>query len=286
MSTDTDAASRPPSANNAYTLDKALVRSLFWRSFLLQAAFNYERFQNLGWWWGLKPMLQRLYPDPADLAQAYKRHLVFFNTHPWTSGPIFGVVASMEESKARGDADLDDESINSVKVSMMGPLAGIGDSLIFGALRPVLSGVCAALAVTGNPVGPILFFVAINSVQVLMRWYGVSSGYGYGVRFFEKLDPAQIQRLKEAATMVGLLVVGALVATLLTVTSPLTYTSGKAEIKVQDSIDQVLPAAISLTLTMLVFFLIRRRISATWVLVIVTILGLVAGFFGILGAAE
>ena len=280
-----ETAGRPPAAN-APKLDKSDIRALFWRSFLLQAAFNFERFQNLGWWWGLKPMLQKLYPDREDLAQAYKRHLVFFNTSPWTSGPIFGVVASMEESKARGEADLDDESINSVKVSMMGPLAGIGDSLFFGALRPVLSGVCAALAVTGNPVGPILFFVAFNSVQVLSRWYGVTFGYHYGVRFFEKLDLSQIERVKEGATMVGLLVVGALAATLLKIGSPLTYHSGKAAISVQDSIDQVLPAAIPLAFTLLVFFLIRRRISATWVLVIITVVGLVGGYFGFLGVAK
>lgn len=285
MSTDIESAGRPPAAN-APGLDKSDIRGLFWRSFLLQAAFNFERFQNLGWWWGLKPILQKLYPGRDNLAQAYKRHLVFFNTHPWTVGPIFGVVASMEESRARGEVDIDDESINSVKVSMMGPLAGIGDSLIFGALRPVLSGVCAALAVSGNPVGPILFFVGINSVQVLMRWYGVSAGYRYGVSFFEKLDPSQIERLKQAATMVGLLVVGALVATLLTVVSPLTYHSGKATISVQDSVDQVLPSAIPLGFTLLVFFLIRRRISATWVLVIITVLGLVLGYFGILGVPD
>ena len=269
--------------NNAPKLDRSDVRALFWRSFLLQAAFNYERFQNLGWWWGLKPMLQKLYPNKTDLAQAYKRHLVFFNTHPWTSGPVFGVVASMEERRARGEADLDDESINSVKVSMMGPLAGIGDSLIFGALRPVLSGVTAALAVTGNAAGPILFFVGINIIQVLMRWYGVTSGYTYGVRFFEKLNPAMIDRVKEAATMLGLLVVGALAATLLKIGTPLTYVSGDATVKVQDSLNQVLPAMIPLAFTLLVFYLIRRRISATWVLVMITVVALVGGYFGIIG---
>lgn len=274
------------SAGDTPVLGQSVVRQLFWRSFLLQAAFNFERFQNLGWWWGLKPVLQKLYPGKEELASAYQRHLVFFNTHPWTVGPIFGVVASMEERRARGEADLDDESINSVKVSMMGPLAGIGDSLIFGALRPVLSGVCAALAVTGNPVGPVLFFVGINSVQVLMRWYGVSTGYRYGVRFFEKLDPAQINRLKEAATMVGLVVVGALVASLLNIGIPLTYTSGDAETSVQSAVDQVLPAALPLAATLLVFWLIRRRISATWVLLIVTVLGLVGGYFGVLGIPE
>jgi PTS system mannose-specific IID component len=285
MSTEIDTTEHSD-LDRAPLLGRAVIRQLFWRSFLLQAAFNFERFQNLGWWWGLKPVLQKLYPNKQDLAAAYQRHLVFFNTHPWTVGPIFGVVASMEERRARGDADLDDESINSVKVSMMGPLAGIGDSLVFGALRPVLSGVCAALAVSGNPVGPILFFVGINAIHVAMRWYGVKAGYTYGVRFFEKLNPAQITRLKEAATMVGLVVVGALVANLLNIGIPLTYSNGDAEVSVQNAVDQVLPSALPLIATLLVFWLIRKRISATWVLLIVTIVGLVGGYFGFLGVPK
>ena len=262
---------------------RADIRQLFWRSFLLQAAFNYERFQNMGFWWGIKPLLRKLYRhNPAELAAADQRHLQFFNTHPWTVGPIFGIAATMEGRRARDIESFDDESINSVKVSMMGPLAGLGDSLVFGAIRPVLSGLTAALAVSGNVAGPLIFLIGINVIHFAMRWYGLSYGYRYGVRFFEKLDAAQVERVKEYATSLGLLTVGALVATLLPISTPLEYTSGDATIKLQDSLDEILPFMLPLIATLGAFWLARRRISATWILVIATVVGIVGGYFGIL----
>lgn len=260
------------------------IRQLFWRSFLLQAAFNYERFQNMGYWWGMKPLLRKLYGhDQTELAAAHKRHLQFFNTHPWTVGPIFGISASMEGLRSRDVESFDDESINSVKVSMMGPLAGLGDSLIFGAIRPILSAVAATLAVTGNLTGPLLFFFGINAVHFAMRWYGIDYGYRYGTSFFEKLDPVQVERVKEYATALGLLTVGALVANLLNISTPLEYTSGETTVALQESLDQVLPYMLPLAATLGVFWLARRRINATWILVIATIVGLVGGYLGILG---
>ncbi len=259
------------------------IRQLFWRSFLLQAAFNYERFQNMGFWWGIKPLLRKLHGHtPTELAAADRRHLQFFNTHPWTCGPIFGITATMESQRARDPQSTDGESINAVKVSMMGPLAGLGDSLVFGAIRPVLSGLTAALAVNGNLAGPLIFIIGINVIHVAMRWYGLDYGFRYGVRFFEKLDPAQVERVKEYATSLGLLVVGALVATLLPITTALQYTSGDATINVQDYLDDVLPFMLPLLATLGAFWLARRRVNPTWILLIATVVGLVGGYFGIL----
>lgn len=258
------------------------IRQLVWRSLLLQASFNYERFQNMGFWWMMRPVLDRAYPTPTERAEAYSRHLVYFNTHPWVVGPIAGIVATMEKRRAHGDDSLDDEAITSVKVGMMAPLAGIGDSLVFGALRPVMSGVCAALAIDGNLAGPVLFIVSLLAVQAALRIYGVAAGYRQGTRFFERLAPAQIDRLKTGAAIVGLAVTGGLVATLLTLTTPLTYHRGETSISLQDSLDQVLPALLPLTATLVVFLFIRRRVSPTWVLLGTAVVGLVAGFFGVL----
>jgi mannose/fructose/sorbose-specific phosphotransferase system IID component len=259
------------------------IRRLFWRSFLLQAAFNYERFQNMGFWWGVKPLLRKFYGhNPDELAAADQRHLQFFNTHPWTCGPIFGITATMEAQRARDPQSTDGESINAVKISMMGPLAGLGDSLVYGAIRPVLSGLTAALAVTGNIAGPLLFIVGINIIHVAMRWYGLDYGFRYGVRFFEKLDPSQIERVKEYATALGLLTVGVLVATLLPVTTPLQYTSGNATINVQDYLDDILPFMLPLGATLGAFWLARRRVNPIWILLIATAVGLLGGYFGIL----
>jgi len=259
------------------------IRQLFWRSFLLQAAFNYERFQNMGYWWGVKPLLRKLHGhNPTELVAADQRHLQFFNTHPWTCGPIFGITATMEAQRARDPQTTDGESINAVKVSMMGPLAGLGDSLVFGAIRPVMSGLTAALAVSGNIAGPLIFLIGINVIHFAMRWYGLDYGFRYGVRFFEKLDPAQVERVKEYATSLGLLVVGALVATLLPITTALTYTSGDATINVQDYLDDILPFMLPLVATLGAFWLARRRVNPTWILLIATVVGLVGGYFGIL----
>jgi mannose/fructose/sorbose-specific phosphotransferase system IID component len=259
------------------------IRQLALRSVLLQGAFNYERFQNLGLWWTLRPFLDRIYRDREERAAAYKRHLVYFNTHPWIVGPILGVIVGMERRRAEGAEGLDDEAINSVKVGMMAPLAGIGDSLLFGTIRPILGGVCATLAVSGNIAGPIIFFVALLALQVASRLYGTSLGYRQGTRFFERLDPTAIDRIKAGATMVGLAVTGALVATLLTVSTPLAYHKGHQTLKLQESLDQVLPAMLPLAATLIVFWLVRRRVSAVVVLLGVTVVGLVGGYFGVLG---
>jgi PTS system mannose-specific IID component len=258
------------------------IRRLALRSVLLQGAFNYERFQNMGLWWTLRPFLDRIHRDRDERAAAYKRHLAYFNTHPWIVGPILGVIVGMERRRAEGAEGLDDEAINSVKVGMMAPLAGIGDSLLFGTVRPILGGVCATLAVDGNIAGPIIFFVALLALQVASRVYGTSLGYRQGTRFFERLDPEAIDRVKAGATMVGLAVTGALVATLLTVSTPLAYHKGHETLKVQDSLDQVLPAMLPLAATLIVFWLVRRRVSAVVVLLGVTVVGLVGGYFGVL----
>jgi mannose/fructose/sorbose-specific phosphotransferase system IID component len=259
------------------------IRRLAFRSLLLQGAFNYERFQNLGLWWTLRPFLDRIHRDRDERAAAYKRHLVYFNTHPWIVGPILGVIVGMERRRAEGAEGLDDEAINSVKVGMMAPLAGIGDSLVFGTIRPILGGLCATLAVNGNIAGPIIFFVTLLVLQAVARGYTTSLGYRQGTRFFERLDPEAIERVKAGATMVGLAVTGALVATLLTVSTPLAYHKGHETLKLQDSLDQVLPAILPLAAALTVFWLIRRRVSAVFVLLGVTVVGLVGGYFGVLG---
>lgn len=264
-------------------LDEAAeVRRLTVRGLLLQGGFNYERFQNLGFWWTMRPTLDRLYPDPEDRAQAYKRHLVYFNTNPWVVGPIAGITATMEQQRARGQAALNDEAINSVKVSLMAPLAGIGDSLIFGTIRPILAAVCAGLAISGNILGPILFFFGLLFVQVLMRVWGTKVGYRSGLRFLDALSPAQIDKVKQGATIIGLAVTGALVATMLKITTPWTYTKDESTIALQDQLDAILPAMLPLLVTLLVFWLIRRRVSPVWVLIGITVVGLVGGFIGVL----
>lgn len=275
---DTTTASRPDAADA-----RREIRRLTFRGLLLQGAFNYERYQNMGFWWMMRPTLDRLYKDPDDRADAYKRHLVYFNTHPWLIGPIAGVTAVMEKQRAEGAENIDDETISSVKVGLMAPLAGIGDSLVFGTLRPILGAVCAAIAVNGNLAGALIFFFVLLAIQFGIRFWGTAAGYRTGVRFFDRLSPETMERIRSGATMVGLAVAGGLVATLLNVQTPWTFVNGHQTIKLQDQLDAVLPAMLPLAVTLIVFFLLRRRISPVWVLLGTLVVGLVLGFTGILG---
>ena len=263
-------------------IDNKDLRKVFWRSFNIQGAFNYERMQGLGFAWTMLPIINKLYKKKEDRIAGYKRHLSFFNTHPWTSGVILGIVTSMEERMANGEDAVDEESIQAVKGGLMGPLAGIGDSLFFSTLRPIIAGIAVSLALNGNYFAPILFILGINAIHFSVQWQGVFSGYKLADRFLEKMESMEIQKWMEAAAILGLMVLGALVATWLNVQTPIVYTMEKASIPVQKMLDGILPKALPLFVTLLVFRFIRKGKNTTIVMIAMIVIGLILGILGII----
>jgi len=276
-------------------VDKKDLKRLFFRSNMIQACFNFERMQGLGFLWAFLPLLNKLYKKKEDRVEAYKRHSGYFNTHPWLSGVIFGIVASFEERKSRGD-EIEEESINSVKAALMGPLAGIGDALFFGAFRPIIAGVLASIILTAydstGTVGagylfvPLLFILIINFVHFGAQWWGVHSGYKMSENFLEKLEGMEIKRWMEAATILGLLVVGALAATWLNVVTPIQYVIGEGDavvtVAIQGIFDRIMPRMLPLFVTLGVFGLLRKRISPTIVMIGIVVVSFLLGLFNIL----
>ena len=259
------------------------IRRIFFRSFAIQSAFSFDRMQAMGFTWALTPYLKKVYKDnPEGLKEALKRHLVFFNTFPWIPGPIMAITADMEGRKARGE-DIDEQAIQGLKSGMMGPLAGIGDSMFHGTLRPVVGGIAAALALQGNALAPIIFFVTVNVVHVYIRWISVKKGFELGERALGLLSSGAFRRVMEGAAIAGLMAVGALVGTWLNVTTPLTYQAQEATVSVQEMLDQIMPKLLPLALTMLIFWLIRRGMKTTPVMLWMILGGLVLGALGILG---
>lgn len=133
--------------------------------------------QALGFCFSMVPAIRRLYPENNDARkQAIKRHLEFFNTHPYVAAPVLGVTLAMEEKRANG-AEIDDGAINGIKVGLMGPLAGVGDPIFWGTVRPVFAALGAGIAMSGSLLGPLLFFILFNLVRLATRYYGVAYGY-------------------------------------------------------------------------------------------------------------
>lgn len=111
------------------SVTNADLTAMFWRSNIFQGSWNFERMQALGWAYTFLPVLKRLYPENNEARRkAIKSHLEFFNTQPFVAAPILGIAATLEEQRANGEP-IEDGAIQSVKVGMMGPLAGVGDPI-------------------------------------------------------------------------------------------------------------------------------------------------------------
>lgn len=263
------------------TLNKKDLNRLFIRSNAVQSAFNFERMQGLGFEWAMIPIINKLYDKKEEQIAGYKRHLGYFNSHPWTCGPIFGIVASMEERRANGE-DVPEENITAIKGALMGPTAGIGDSLFWGTLRPIVAGVCAALALSGNSIAPLIFVIVLNAIHFGVQYWGVNAGYTFADKFMEKMAGVQIKAWMEAATILGLLVVGGLSATWLNITTPLTYVTGEASVALQSTLDSIIPKLLPLCCTLGVYATLRKGKSTLWVMGAMIVVGFVLGFFGVL----
>ena len=256
--------------------------SLFWRSFMLQSAFSFERMQTLGFVWIVMPLLKKLNTDDEELIISLKRHFTFFNTFPFLVTPILGIVAKLEEQLAAGSEDVEETSVNSIKGALMGPLAGIGDSFFWGAWRPISAGVAIPFAMQGNVLAPFIFLLLFNIPHILVRWYGTFWGYDLGTQFTSKLEGLEIKKWLNGATVLGLMVVGALVANWLNITTPLAYTIEDSSIELQSTLDQIMPNMLPLAVTLLVYYWLRKGFSAVKIMGIILAIGLIGGYFGIL----
>ncbi|WP_027726502.1 PTS mannose transporter subunit IID [Tuberibacillus calidus] len=275
------------SANETTTGRKKLTRrdlvSVFIRSNLFQGSWNFERMQALGYAFSMAPAIRRLYPEGSEeRKQAMKRHNEFFNTHPYMAAPILGVSLAMEEQRANG-AKIDDAAINGIKVGLMGPLAGVGDPIFWGTVRPVFAALGASIASTGSILGPLLFFLLFNIVRLGVRWWGVFYGYSKGSNIVSDMGGNLLQKLTEGASILGLFVMGALVNKWTKVNIPVVISSVKnpdtgkvTTTTVQSVLDQLMPGLVPLLLTFLCMWLLRKRVNPLLIII---------GFFvvGILG---
>lgn len=192
------------------TLTKSDRRKVWLRQNFEQGSINYERMQHLGFCYAMIPVMKRLYPNPEDRIAFMKRHMEFFNTHPYLAAPIFGVTMALEEERANG-ADIDDAAINGVKIGMMGPLAGGGDPVFWGTLRPVLGAFAASLALGLNIMGPLIFFVVWNVVRLAFKWYTQELGYAQGSNITKDLSGGIMRKITTGASILGMFIMGVLI---------------------------------------------------------------------------
>lgn len=260
-------------------LNRVAIRSLG-----MEWDWNYERQMNMAFCYSMLPVIKKLYPNKDDQVAAMQRHLEFFNTTPHMSTLILGITAAMEEQNA-SDPDFETESINNVKVSLMGPLAGIGDSFIWGTLRIIATGVGVSLAAQGNILGSLLFLLLFNIPAQGLRFYLMHAGYKLGSGFLAKVQESGLMDiLTYGASVLGLMVIGGMTAENVTITVPLVIGSGETATTLGDICNTIMPGLLPLAFTLLMYWLVsKKNVKTTTLLVALVVIGLVGSFFGILG---
>ncbi|MGT2756033.1 PTS system mannose/fructose/sorbose family transporter subunit IID [Streptococcus ovuberis] len=191
------------------TLTSADRKKIWWRSQFLQASWNYERMQNMGWAYAIIPAIKKLYTKKEDQVAALKRHMEFFNTHPYVAAPILGVTLALEEERAAG-AEIDDAAIQGVKIGMMGPLAGIGDPVFWFTVRPIIGALGASMAAGGDILGPIIFFFAWNAIRMAFLWYTQEFGYKSGKEITKDMSGGLLQDITKGASILGMFILAVL----------------------------------------------------------------------------
>jgi len=259
----------------AAALDKKTLNQMAWRSVFLQGSFNYERMQAAGWVYGIIPGLKKIHTDKADLATSMEHNLEFFNTHPFLVTFVMGIVLSLEQQKA------DIATIRAVRVAAMGPLGGIGDAIFWFTLVPIAAGISANLALDGSVLGPVVFLLMFNVVQFGVRYWLMHWSYDLGTKAIEALTK-NAKEFTRAASILGILVVGALTSLYGGTTIATTIPNGESPIVIQNILDGILPKLIPLALTLGLYWLIKNKNwSAVKCIALLLALGLVGGFLGI-----
>jgi D-glucosaminate PTS system EIID component len=224
------------------------------------SSFSMERMQSMAFIYMMAPILRKYYGnDPEGMKAALKRHMVFFNTEPQTGVIAHGVATALEEQKANG-APIEDDAINAVKAGIMGPMAGIGDAMIPGTLIPILLGIGIGLAGTqGSPIGPIFYAVSYLVIILLLSYWLFTFGYRYGMETMSQLAAGAFRRVTTSMAVLGLIVAGGIGASIVTLSTPLAYTSGQLTVSVQKSLDGVLPQLIPFLLVIWLWNGMRNR---------------------------
>ena len=263
--------------------EKKMLRSVFLRSFTLYTSVTPAKQGASGFCYSMIPFINRFYAnDPEGKKEAMARHISYFNTTVPMSTFIMGLCGAMEKENSE-NKDFDAGSINPIKTSLMGPLAGIGDSIFWGVWRVVAAGLAIGLANAGNVLAPLIFLLAFNIPNYLCRYYGAFLGYSLGAKYIEKIySNGMMEILTKAAGIVGLIMVGAMTSKTVLFTTILDFTmKGKSVMDVQSSLDSIFIGIVPLLLTFGCFKLLKKKVNIIVLIFGIVALGIILSVLGI-----
>lgn len=268
------------------TNNKSLTRKDVTKTYLrwwwtAELSNSFERMQALAYGATMAPIISKLYDNEEEKIKGLKRHLLFFNTQAIWGAIILGTTVAMEEQKANGE-DIPEDMITSFKTGMMGPLAGIGDSLDFATIQTIFYSLAASFAISGSPLGPI-FIVAFSLLHFYLGYFFMHLGYREGRKSIaDILQSGRINQIIQTAGMIGIFMMGALSAGMVKLATVLEFNVAGSVINVQETLDSIVPGLLPLAAVLTVYWaLSKKKISITNIMLILTVVSLLGSFLGI-----
>ena len=266
---------------------KKLTKRDLMRVFLLwettsESCLSYERLMSLGFCHAMVPVINRLYDTKEERAEALKRHLVFFNTENNWGAFIPGMICSMEEDHANGGA-VSGEAINAIKIGLMGPLAGIGDTITQGLVKTIALAVGVDLATGGKLAGPIVYALIYGIYLIVLGFTTFTQGYNLGQKVLTKItDKSVMKKLTNSLSILGLVIAGAMTVNNVKITTPLKIVAGSSKIVVQDLLNSILPGMLSVLAVVICFVLLRKNVSVFKIMIGLFVVAMLCSFIGVL----
>lgn len=268
---------------------KKLSRKALNRSFLNWfyghlTCFSQEHMQTFGYMLSMLPIVDELYDSNEDKTKNLLTYSTFFNTEPQVGSVVVGITAGMEEARANGE-DVDDETINGIRAGLMGPLAGMGDSLVVGTLLPILLGIAMGLSGGGSVLGPIFFILVWNIGMFLIMRFLYFKGYELGGKAVEYLVGEKANAIREAIIMLGTMVIGGVTAMWIDIETSfqMLNSEGGVIVDLQSTLDSVYPKILSPVFVILCWYLLSKKrmspVVVMLILVAVAFVGVLVGFF-------
>lgn len=269
--------------------DKDLRKSWFRWWYANEIPHSFDRMVAPSFLWAMTPILKKLYKKEKDLKEAYERHLLFFNTQAiWGGGTILGITTSLEEARAKALAEGKEEDtisvdiINSTKIGLMGPLAGIGDAIDSGTVQYILLAIALPWASVGSALGAVIPWIAFVALTYTYGFYFVKLGHRLGrAAATEIVGGKGIRSIIDGLSILGIFMMGILASNYVTVNAVAVWSVNGKTFILQQILDQILPGILPLVTVMLVYWYFSKKgLKITQVL-----LGLTGGLalLGILG---
>lgn len=244
--------------------------------------FSQEHMQTFGYLCSMLPIIEDLYDTKEEQKEALETYKAFFNTEPQLGTVVVGITAGLEEARANGD-DIDGEMINGIRAGLMGPVAGIGDSLVVGTLIPILLGIALGLSTNGSPIGAIFYIIVWNLVITLGMKFLYYKGYELGGKAVEIIVGEKANAIRESVIMLGTIVIGAVAASWISVTTSfkMLNSEGGVIIDLQNVCDGIFPKLLPLLTVIFCWFLMsKKKMSPTKVMLILVVIAFIGVFIG------